>query len=57
MPGPQITFHLDTVAIEHTKEYTYLDLNISTTGNFHKHVNDLKHQARRAFYTTPSKLT
>uniref|UniRef100_A0A8K9V0N5 Reverse transcriptase domain-containing protein n=1 Tax=Oncorhynchus mykiss TaxID=8022 RepID=A0A8K9V0N5_ONCMY len=43
-------FHLDTVALEHTKNYTYLGLNISATGNFHKAVNDLRNKARRAFY-------
>ena len=43
-------FHLDTVALEHTKNYTYLGLNISATGNFHKGVNDLRDKARRAFY-------
>ena len=35
-------FHLDTVAIEHTKNYTYLGLTISTTGNFQKAVKDLR---------------
>ena len=44
-------FLLDTVALEHTKNYTYLGLNISTTGNFHKAVSDLRDKARRAFYT------
>ena len=43
-------FHLGTVALEHTKNYTYLGLNISATGNFHKAVNDLRDKARRAFY-------
>ena len=43
-------FHLDTVALEHTKYYTYLGLSISTTGTFHKAVNDLRDKARRAFY-------
>ena len=28
----------------------YLGLNISTAGNFHKAVNDLRDKARRAFY-------
>ena len=32
------------------KKYTHLGLNISTTGNFHKPVNDLRDKARRAFY-------
>ena len=50
MPGPQIQIPLDTVALEHTKNYTYLGLNISATGNLHKAVNDLRDKARRAFY-------
>ena len=29
-------FHLDTIVLEHTKNYTYLGLNISATGNLHK---------------------
>ena len=29
---------------------TYLDVNISATGNFHKAVNDLRDEARMAFY-------
>ena len=45
-----IKFHLDTVALEHTTNYTYLGLNISATDNFHKAVNDLRNKARRAFY-------
>ena len=32
------------------KNYTYLGLNISTTGNFHIAVNNLRDKARRAFY-------
>jgi hypothetical protein len=44
-------FHLDTVALEHTKNHTYLGLNISATGNFHKAVNDLKNKARWAIKT------
>lgn len=42
-------FHLDTVALEHTKNYTYLGLNISATGNFHKAVNDLRDKVRRCY--------
>ena len=45
-------FHLDTVALEHTKNYTYLGLNISATGNFHKNVNDLRDKIGRAFYAS-----
>ena len=42
-------FHLDTVSLEHTKNYTYLGKNISATGNIHKAVNDLRDKARRVF--------
>ena len=42
--------HLDTVALEHTKNYTYLGLNISGTGNVHKDLKELRDKARRAFY-------
>ena len=49
-------FHLDTIALEHTKNYTYLGLNISATGNFHKAVNDLRDKARRAFYAIKRKI-
>ena len=42
--------YLDTVGLEHTKNYTYLGLNINTTGNFHKAANDLRDKATRAFY-------
>ena len=44
-------FHLDTVALEHTKNYTYLSPNISATGNFHRAVNELRDKERRAFYS------
>ena len=55
-------FHLDIVALEHSKKYTSLGLNISTTGNFHKAVNELRDKAR--FYAikrnikfdTPSRI-
>ena len=51
MPEPQIqiprTIHL---VLEHTKNYTYLGLNISATGIIHKAVNDLRDKARKAFY-------
>ena len=50
-------FHLDTVALEHTKNYTYLGLNISDTGNFHKAVNELKDKARSAFYAIKRNIT
>ena len=43
-------FFLNRTALEHTKNYTYLGLNISSTGNFNKAANDLREKARRAFY-------
>ena len=44
-------FFLNTTPpLEHTKNYTYLGLNISSTGNFNKAANDLREKARRAFY-------
>ena len=43
-------FFLNTTALEQTKNYTYLGLNISSTGSFNKAVNDLREKARRAFY-------
>ena len=43
-------FYLDTVALAHTKNYTYLSLDINNTGNFHKVVNDLRDKARWALY-------
>jgi hypothetical protein len=52
----QKRFNLDTVALEHTKKYKYLCLNISTTGNFHKAVNDLERQ-RQEGPSMPSKGT
>lgn len=43
-------FLLNKKVLEHTKNYTYLGLNISSTGNLNKAVNDLRDKARRAFY-------
>ena len=43
-------FHPATVALGYTKHNSYLGLNISTKGNFHKAVNDLRDKARGAFY-------
>ena len=43
-------FHLDSIALEHTKNNAQHGLNISATCNFHKVVNDLRDKARRAFY-------
>lgn len=54
LPGLQThkyKFLLNTTALEHTNNYTYLGLNISATGNFNKAVNDLRDKARRAFYS------
>ena len=42
--------HLDAIALEHTNNDTYLGLNVSTTGNFHKAMNELRDKTRRAFY-------
>ena len=39
-----------TTTRAHTQNDTYLGLNISVTGNFHKAVNDLRDKARRAFH-------
>ena len=51
MPGPQIQIpSRHRCPRAHKKSYTYLGLNISSTGNFHKAVNDLRDKARRAFY-------
>ena len=45
MPGPK-----NTNSLEHTKNNTYFGLNISSTGNFHKAVNDMRDKIRWAFY-------
>ena len=51
-------FHLDTVAHkEHTKNYTYLGLDISAKGNFNKAENELRDKARRAFYDIKRNIT
>ena len=36
------SFKLNNMSLEHTKNYTYLGINISNTGNFNKAVNDLR---------------
>jgi len=41
---------LDTTKLQHTKNYTYLGLNIAYTGNLNMAVKDLRDKARRAFY-------
>ena len=43
-------FLLNTIPLEQTKNYTYLGLNISSTGNYNQAVKDLRDKARRAFY-------
>ncbi len=43
-------FYLDTTKLQHTKNYTYLGLNITYTGNLNMAVKDLRDKARRAFY-------
>jgi len=43
-------FLLGSADIEHTHNYTYLGLKISSTGNFNLTINDLKDKGRRAFY-------
>ena len=50
-------FHLDIVALEHTKNYKYLGLNISATGNFHKAVNELREKVVVVRPYVPSKGT
>jgi hypothetical protein len=49
-------FHLDTAAVENTKNDTYLGRNISATGNFHKAANNLIDKVRRAFYAIKSNI-
>ena len=49
-PKHQHTFLLDTIPLEQTKNYTYLGLNISDTGNLNQAVKDLREKARIAFY-------
>ena len=44
------SFKLNHMPLEHTRDYTYLGINISNTGNFKKAVKDLREKARRAFY-------
>ncbi len=44
------TFRAGQQVLQHTHEYTYLGLNISSTGNFNLAVNALKAKALRVFY-------
>ena len=43
-------FYLDTTKLQHTINYTYLGLNISSTGSFNLAVKDLRDKTRRALY-------
>ena len=49
-------FTLGTTEIEHTKNYRYLGLILSSTGHFGLAVNELKEKARRAFYAIKRKI-
>lgn len=49
-------FTLNNTLIEHTKNYTYLGLTISASGNFNMAVKALKEKARRAMYAIKMKL-
>lgn len=49
-------FTLNNTIIEHTKNYTYLGLTISASGNFNMAVNALKEKARRTLYAIKMKL-
>lgn len=42
-------FYLDNTKLQQTKNYTYLGLNITYTGNTNMAVKDLRDKARRAF--------
>ncbi len=44
------TFRAGNQVLQHTHEYTYLRLKISSTGNFNLAVNALKAKALRVFY-------
>lgn len=50
-------FYLDKVKLERAKNYTYLGLNISSSGNFQRAVNELRDKARRAFYAIKRNIT
>ena len=43
-------FHLDSTDIENTHSYTYLGLNITSTGNFNLAIKDLRDKSRRALW-------
>ena len=49
-------FHLDNVALDQTKNDTYLSLNISATGIFHTAVNELRDKEIRGFYAIKRKI-
>lgn len=48
--GDQTRFFLGSHEVEHTHDYTYLGLHITSTGNFNLAVDDLREKGRRAFY-------
>ena len=43
-------FRAGNQVLQHTQEYTYLGLKLSSTGNFNLAVNELKAKAMRVFY-------
>ncbi len=47
----QHRFLLDSTHIQLTHSYTYLGLNITSTGNFNLAINDLRDKGRRAFWS------
>ena len=51
LPGTEIQILSRQRCSRAHKKHTYLGLNISALGNSHKAMNDLRHKARRAFYT------
>ncbi|KAI4889447.1 hypothetical protein NFI96_002246 [Prochilodus magdalenae] len=48
--GNTANFTLGTHKLDTCKEFSYLGLKISSTGNFNPAVNELREKARRAFY-------
>ncbi|KAI2656568.1 hypothetical protein H4Q32_029770 [Labeo rohita] len=49
-------FHLGSTTLEHTMQYIYLGLIITTSGSFSMAVNALKDKARRALYAIKKKF-
>ena len=48
--GKTHIFRLGTHKLDYCTDYNYLGLKMSSTGNFHPAVNELREKARRAFY-------